>query len=289
MMRKIVRQLVIVQALIAYVGIIVAQNVSNVNAVQMGKIIEITYDLDKAADISVYMSVNGGESYKALRQVNGDVGKTIGPGHKSIIWDVLSEVEELIGDSIVFMVRVDADAEAQWRKIQRKEARKAMPFNTFFTINGAYSPQPHWSVGFKVGQVKNVGWFVSVMSNFHFKGMDHPFEEGQDYWLANCKSSRLSAQVGIVYRPCKPMSLLFGVGYGYRSLTYKDIDNVWYSYPKRTYKGVDASFGFLFDAKGVVFSAEAVTTNFKTIEARVGIGYCLPDKKQKKQTVKVLK
>ena len=289
-MRRIIRQLVIVLGFVAYFGTIAAQNVSNVNVVQSGKTIEITYDLDKAADISVYMSSNGGETYRGLRHVNGDVGKTVGPGHKTIVWDVLSEVEELIGDSIVFMVRVDANAEAEWNKILRKEARKAMPFNTFFTINGAYSPQNHWSVGFKVGQVKNVGWFVSVMSNFHFKGCGNPFEEGNDYWLTNCKSSRLSAQVGFVYRPCKPFSLLFGVGYGYRSLTYKDIDNVWYYYPKRTYQGVDASFGFLFDIKGVVFSAEAVTTNFKTIEARAGIGYCLPDKKREKiQTVKVLK
>lgn len=288
-MKRIVRHYIVL-ALVACSGTVVAQNVSNINAVQTGKIIEITYDLDKAADISVYMSVNGGETYRGLRQVSGDVGKTVGPGHKTIVWDVLSEVEELIGDSIVFMVRVDADAEAEWRKIQRKEAKKAMPFNTFFTLNAAYSPQPHWSVGFKVGQVKNVGWFVSLMSNFHFKGWGNSFYEGSDYWLTNCKSSRLSAQVGFVYRPCKPMSLLFGVGYGYRSLTYKDVDNVWYSYPKRTYQGIDVSFGFLFDIKSVAFSAEAVTTNFRTIEARVGIGYCLPDKKQKKkQTAKVLK
>lgn len=267
-----------------------AQTVSNVNAEQVGNTVKITYDLDKAADISVFISTNGGAAFRGLKHVSGDVGNTIGPGHKTIVWDVLSEVDSLISDSIVFRVRVEDNAEAEWRKMLRKEARKAMPFNTFFTLNAAYSPQSHWSIGFKVGQVKNVGWFVSLMSNFHFKGWGNPFEEGSDYWLTNCKSSRLSAQVGLVYRPCKPMSLLFGVGYGYRSLTYKDIDNVWYSYPKRTYQGVDASFGFLFDIKSVVLSAEAVTTNFKIVEGRVGIGYRLPDQKQEKeQTVKVLK
>lgn len=267
-----------------------AQTVTNVTAVQVGKTIEIAYDLDKAADITVYMSTSGGTTYRELRKVSGDVGKTVGPGHKTVMWDVLEEMGELTGDNIVFMVRGDGNAEARWRKKQCQEAIKAMPYSTFFTLNLAYSPMPQWSYGFKIGQVKVAGWYASVMSNFHFKGMYHPFEEGQDYGLSECKTARLSVQAGFAVRPWKPMTLLFGVGYGYRTLTYKTTDNVWYSYPKRTYQGVDASFGFLFDIKGFALSAEAVTTNFKTIEARVGVGFCLTNKKnEKKQTVKVLK
>ena len=267
-----------------------AQTVTNVTAVQVGKTIEIAYDLDKAADITVYMSTSGGTTYRELRKVSGDVGKTVGPGHKTAEWDVLEEVGELTGDNIVFMVRVNGNAEARWRKKQRQEAIKAMPYSTFFTVNVAYSPMPQWSYGFKIGQVKVIGWYVSAMSNFHFKGIYHPFKEGQNYGLSDCKTARLSVQAGLAVRPWKPMTLLFGVGYGYRTLTYKTTDNEWYSYPKRTYQGVDASFGFLFDIKGFALSAEAVTTNFKTIEAKVGVGFCLPNKKnEKKPTVKVLK
>ena len=266
-----------------------AQNVSNVSATQVGKTIHITYDLDKAADISVFMSTSGGISYRELRQVTGDVGKTVGPGHKTIVWDVLDEMEELIGDDIVFMVRVDANAEAKWRKKQRSENIKNMPRSTFFTVNAAYSPQPQWSCGFKVGQVKVVGWFIGAMSGFHFSGMYHPFEEDHSYALTDCKRVRLSAQAGFAVRPCKPMTMLFGVGYGYRTLTYKTTNNEWFSYPKYTSHGVDVSFGFLFDIKSVAFSAEAVSTNFKTIEARVGVGFCLSNKKHEKQTIKVLR
>lgn len=263
-------------------GNVSAQTVSNVTAEQVGKTIHIHYDLDKAADISVYLSTNGGRSYRELHQVSGDVGKTVGPGHNTIIWDVMAELEELKGDDIVFMVRVDANAEAKWKKKQRVEYLKDRSLCTFATLNAAYSPLPQWSYGFKVGQVKIVGWYVSAMTNFHFKGMYHPFEEGRFYVLdGNNKSARISGQVGLVYRPWKPMSLLFGVGYGYRTLTYKTIDNEWYSYPKRTYHGVGASFGFLFDIKGFALSAEAVTTNFKTIEVKVGVGLCLPDHSSK--------
>jgi hypothetical protein len=198
-------------------------------------------------------------------------------------------MDELSSDDIVFMVRVKANAEAQWRKKQRMETFKAMPNSIFLTLNVAYSPLPQWSYGFKVGQVKVAGWFVSAMSNFNFKGMYHPFVEEHAYGLTDRKTIRLSVQAGLAVRPWKPMTLLFGVGYGYRALTYKTIDKVWLSYPKRTYQGVDASFGLLFDIKGFAISAEAVTTNFKTIEARMGIGFCLPNKKhEKKQTVKVL-
>ena len=266
-----------------------AQNVSNVNAEQQGKTIVITYDLDKAADISVYMSTSSGRTYRELHHVTGDVGKTVGPGHKTIVWDVLDEVEDLVGDNIVFMVRVDANAEARWKKLQHKEYFRNMPTSTFFTLNAAYSPMPQWSYGFKVGQVQLLGWYVSAMSNFQFKGIYHPFPQEQIYGLVDRKTVRLSLQGGFAVRPWKPMTLLFGVGYGYRTLVYQDMNETWYSYPKRTFHGVDASFGFLFDIKGFALSAEAVTTNFQTVEARVGVGFCLPNNKSKKQTVKVVK
>jgi len=89
-------------------GIVHAQNVSNVTAEQVGKTIHVTYDLDKAADISLFVSMDGGGTYSELHRVSGDVGKTVGPGHKLIVWEVLSEVERLESDDIVFKVRVDA-------------------------------------------------------------------------------------------------------------------------------------------------------------------------------------
>ena len=283
-MRGIIRDLIVVMALVAYWGMAEAQNITNVTAEQVGTTIHIFYDLDRAADISVRMSTNGGETYRVLRLVSGDVGKTVGPGHKTIFWDVRAEMDSLISDDVVFLVRADANAEAAWRKLQRKAALKALPYSTFFTLNGAYGPIPQqWSYGFKVGQMKIAGWYVSFMTNFNAKGMKHPFEEDYIYPLdGTTKTVRLSAQAGLVIRPRKSMSLLFGVGYGYRTFTCKTTDGEWFSYPRQTYEGIDASFGFLFDIKGFVLSAEAVTTNFQTVEAKVGLGFCLPHNKKNK-------
>ena len=280
-----------------------AQNVSNVNATQAGQTIHITYDLDRAADISVFVSTDGGGTYTKLVSVSGDVGKTVGPGHKTIVWDVHSDMEDFVSDDIRFKVQVEANAETEWRKLQRpqtqeekapveekrpKREKTVMPYSTLFTLNMAYSPLPQWSFGFKAGGVKKVGWYVNLMTNFNFAGWGNSFYNGQSYYLTGeSKTIRFSAQAGFVYRPHKIVSLLFGVGYGYRALTYKTnvYDNgsylysEWRTYPDRTYNGVDVSLGLLFDIKGFALSAEAVTTNFQTFEMRFGMGFCLPHKK----------
>ena len=85
-------------------GVMRAQTVSNVTATQVGKTIHVSYDLDKAAVITLHLSTDSGKSYQQLNQVSGDVGKIVGPGHKTIVWDVLAERERLVGDDIVFKV-----------------------------------------------------------------------------------------------------------------------------------------------------------------------------------------
>ena len=82
-----------------------AQTVTDVDANQVGKTIEITYHLDRTADISVEYSTDGGRTYKPLRRVSGDVGRGITAGYRTITWDVLSEVESLVAD-VSFRVNV---------------------------------------------------------------------------------------------------------------------------------------------------------------------------------------
>jgi hypothetical protein len=306
-MKGFVRFLIPILALVACFGVTNAQNVSNVYATQAGQAIHITYDLDRAADISVYVSTDGGEHFKKLYRVSGDVGKTIGPGHKTIVWDVQSEMEEFVSDDVKFKVHVDGNAESEWRKKlrvetqEKKEPKEAvipkekdivLPYSTFFTLNMAYSPLPQWSFGFKVGGMKKVGWYASLMTNFNFKGWGNTFQEGECYGLTGeSKTIRFSAQAGLVVRPCKPLSLLFGVGYGYRAFLYQ-VNEYWFDgsprypgglcYPERTYQGVDLSAGLLFDIKGFALSAEVVTTHFQTFEMRFGVGFCVPHEKKQK-------
>lgn len=79
-----------------------AQKISDLHFEQSGKKILVSYDLggDMAYNIKVYCSTNKGKSWGAsLKAVSGDVGGFIRPGeNKLIVWDVLSEIDELKGD-----------------------------------------------------------------------------------------------------------------------------------------------------------------------------------------------
>lgn len=86
-------------------GRIFGQTVTNVAATQVGKTIHVSYDLDKVADITLHLSTDSGKTYQQLSQVSGDVGKNIAAGHKIVVWDVLAEREQLVGDNFIFKVR----------------------------------------------------------------------------------------------------------------------------------------------------------------------------------------
>ena len=149
---------------------------------------------------------------------------------------------------------------------------------TFVTLNASYWFTPLWSCGFKVGQVKKiVGWYISGMSNFNFKGAFHPFVEGKQYDITGrTKTIRISAIGGIVIRPTKPVAIHVGVGFGYFTQTLDTQTGEWHSLPKNTIIGADVAVGVAFHIKKFMLSMEAVTTNFKTIEMKAGIGFALP-------------
>ena len=184
-----------------------------------------------------------------------------------------------------------AKREEQAIKAQhRRDSLNALPWNTFFTVNAAASVIPQFSYGFKIGQVKVVGWYFSAMSNFHFKGALKPFEEMETYVLTGKqRGSRLSCTAGLVVLPCKIMSIHIGAGYGYRGLTMKTTDG-WHSYNKRTYYGVDASLGLMFHINMITISAEVVVNAFdfnhsevafkNRIETKLGVGFMLPNNKK---------
>ena len=84
----------------------ISQNVTNVSFHQEDNKVVITYDLDKAADVSVYMSTDGGHSFgRALQHVTGAVGKNVQAGtNNHIVYDALAEYDELKGEDFVFKV-----------------------------------------------------------------------------------------------------------------------------------------------------------------------------------------
>jgi len=153
----------------------------------------------------------------------------------------------------------------------------------FVTLDGAYSTAPQFSFGATFGSVKRIGWFVTAASNFNFAAMHSSAAAGSDglvegeyyydYTGESC-STRLSAMAGMVVRVDGPFYLKIGAGYGSRVKSWYTADGSLVKISDDSFSGIDATAGILFNLKGFSFSIDAVTTNFKTVEAKIGLGYC---------------
>ena len=87
-----------------------AQSISNLNAVQVGQQLHIHYSLisGSACEVQLRVSTDNGKKWSTpLTKVTGDVGKNIAAGEKQIIWNVLEEREQLVGDKICFKVSLN--------------------------------------------------------------------------------------------------------------------------------------------------------------------------------------
>ncbi len=89
----------------------VGQDVTNGRFEQEGSKVRIYYDLSKQADITIYLSTDGGKTCEPtpLRSVSGDVGKQVPAGtNRCAVWDVLADRDKVQGDRICFMVSASA-------------------------------------------------------------------------------------------------------------------------------------------------------------------------------------
>jgi hypothetical protein len=149
----------------------------------------------------------------------------------------------------------------------------------FVTLNGSYAP---FSMGFSVGQVKRFGWFVSAMTNGSFKGMGNlPQVDTQGFlddghlpmYNGTKATDRLSVIAGGMMRVAEPLYVRVGVGYGVYNFCWQDKEQNWYKIKGYCFQGVDVSAGLQAHLGGFVLSLEAVTTNFQTLEGKLGLGY----------------
>jgi hypothetical protein len=151
----------------------------------------------------------------------------------------------------------------------------------FATANAAYSLAPQASFGFSVGQVKRFGWFFSAMSNFGFKAMQYNYTADANgyvdgeypYYTGEKCSLRISVMGGAMMKVAEPLYLRAGMGYGQRVKSWYTKDGQLVKMSDDSWTGVDVSLGAQLHLKGFVISLEAVTTSFKDVEAKVGVGY----------------
>lgn len=243
-----------------------------VKAYPQGKNIVVEYDLGADADfVRLYVSLDGGVNYRGpLQQVSGDVADVKAGFGRSIVWDVLKELNQQSFDNETVRFKLGVKLKERW------------PKETFVTFNAAYSFSPQVSFGFSVGQVKRFGWFVSVMTNGNFSGFEPDgdcdrdgFIEGNflPYYTGETSKTRLSAMAGGLMKVSDHMCLRLGLGYGNSTLLWHTEDGRWLRNTAYSAAGLDLSAGVQLHLNGFVVSAEAVTTQFQTVEAKIGIGY----------------
>ena len=144
----------------------------------------------------------------------------------------------------------------------------------FLTLNAAYSVAPQISFGFTYGQVKKIGWFVSAMTGTGFEGFN---VNGRSYEEAaltgETASPRLSITGGVALRlGNSPVYLKAGAGYGMRVRACETIHGDYVEYTPDTYKGLEMTAGLQFNLKKITLGVDAVTTNFKYLELKLGVG-----------------
>lgn len=266
------RKTIILTAIFVAFSAMAAKAQQIVNVSQKNNDIVVEYDLNDAADfVRLYVSLDGGETYRGpLKEVSGDLTNVPAGYNHSITWHVLREfgTDAFEGDQVRFKLSVKV--KERWYK------------ETFVTFNGAYSFLPQASFGFSVGQVKHFGWFVSVMSNGNFSGFNYAVDcNGNGYtsegylptYTGERSKMRLSVMGGGMMRLSGPLCARVGVGYGNRTMRWQVNDGSWNRIKDSSFEGVDLSAGLQLNIGGFVASLEAVTTQFQTIEGKLGLGF----------------
>lgn len=177
---------------------------------------------------------------------------------------------------------------------------QSLPNSSFLTFHtqlmhyynsGNFFNAKQLSYGLKVGTMKNTGWFLGLMTNFNFQGPFNICKESQIE--PNTESiSYFEGLFGLTGRYYRPLSFHFGLGYFYRSYNYKMLNGKWGHFPEDVSHGPVATAGFMFHIKGFVLIAECVTnynilcydvTRAFGVGAKLGLGFCLPNGKEKKK------
>ena len=180
------------------------------------------------------------------------------------------------------------DAKAPKEKPEKEMAEKPAdePKNgkfdrwLFATLNVAITNYSDLSYGVTVGSGRKFGWFASVMSNFNFDAMSSDYECGNDFlvdgeyieYTGTEVFTALSVTAGMTYRIAEPLALRLGVGYGVRNVAYKLNDDKTAKNTDLSAAGVDVTAGAQMKFGKFMVSLDAVTTNFKYFEAKLGLG-----------------
>ena len=156
---------------------------------------------------------------------------------------------------------------------------------TFVTANASVSNYGTPSFGVTFGKVKKVGWFVSATTNFNFQKAELVTENGlidgnfPGYQQGSRRNSRLSLLGGVVVKLYGPLCFRAGAGYGSNTTLWTTLGGQTVKFSTESFSGIEATLGMQLNIKGLTVSLDMLTTNFKTLEAKIGVGVCFKNKR----------
>lgn len=243
-----------------------AQSITNVDANQEGKSIAVTYDLNEMADISLYVTQDGGRTKTLIPQayLAGDAGKKVTPGsEKKILWRVLDQYpnQNFQGENMSFIV-------------------KGKPSMRFFAmLNAGYSLDSGFNMGASVGQLGFIGWYVKGMTTFaapqnsEFECDENGYVDGSlPAYSGNASKFKAYGIAGITVRMGIPVYLNAGVGYGARVYEWETTDGRWVKNLPGSYSGLAIDAGLMTKVKNIVISAGSTLVG-GNVDINVGVGY----------------
>lgn len=232
--------------------------VSNVLFYYDGNTAIINYSLKKKADVSLYVSVDGGKTYKIkLKEVSGDVGENISSGNdKRIVWNILEEYPYGISsDYVCFKVEaINKSSQHHYSNFGygRKSSKRNFPnFNivwrkpSFHLLLGGCLDVLNLDYG-AIARLGIAGVYVGYKTNFVFDetGLkSYPGDIYTDYFDDDSKQiSRNGFMVGYIWNKEKSTSFFTGVGYGIRTCTASKDGEIW-KIDENSVKGAELELG----------------------------------------------
>ncbi|MBP5563532.1 MAG: hypothetical protein J6X51_05820 [Bacteroidales bacterium] len=275
-----------------------AHNATNVQVLQSGKNIVITYDLDEPSLVelrvtyedpgllemnqSLYLfQVNADGSINQFA-VSGDVGQVNGGTGKRIVWNVLKDHEKFVFNNVQFFV----EAHSLYTGVK-----------TFILGEYGYSFNPQHSGGLMVGQVyKYAGWYLNARSCFSFaqptdgltSGAGGYVDGAMPFYTGQSKNCHYVFNAGVVWDMSfnhwdkSMIALYLGGGYGSRYSLWQTMENQWIKYGPTAYSGVSVQAGIIGAVKGFTMNVGVTTIAFKYMEIEAGIGWTIPQKRRVK-------
>lgn len=155
----------------------------------------------------------------------------------------------------------------------------------FIDLNYAYTSLSASSFGLSFGKIneeKVIGWYANIMSNFNFKYSlledyecdSKGFVDGQTcYYTGLVEKMKLSALCGLTFKITEKAYMKFGIGVGSQTIAWENTSNRLVKNKDYSIIGADLNIGMMYIFNKINTSIDIVSTNVKTWEIKLGIGF----------------